>query len=111
VQNFVDRYADALADDDVEFLFSTLHPAVIEGYGADLCRTWIANEIVDLSDYRRTGPVTGPFDQPFTTPAGSGTIPDAYSAPIAFSFGGEPFETGGGFADVDGEIHWLGQCR
>jgi len=110
VELFVEAYAAALVADDVDFLFDSLHPVVIDGYGADECRNWIQSEIILLGDYALTGPVDGPFEQPFTTPSGTGTIPDAYSAPIRFSFKGQDFESTGGFADVDGQIRWLGQC-
>ena len=81
------------------------------GFGPDLCRTWIEAEILLLRDYQLTGPIAGPMDQSFTTPAGTGTIENAFSAPASFTFQGQQFDSLAGFALVGTQMHWLGQCR
>lgn len=111
VGEFVDQYADALERDDVDFLLAALHPVVIDGFGLETCRAWIRDEIVLIDSYRIVGAIEGPMEQSFSTPAGTGTIDDAYAATVAFSFRGQAFEAEGGFAEVDGMVHWLGQCR
>ena len=104
-------FATAIMEGDADFLFDRLHPAVVGGFGADLCRTWIEEEILVLENYRVTGPVTGPQDQSFTSPVGEGIIESAFSAPVTFTFSGQEFESDGGFALVEDEMRWLGQCR
>lgn len=111
VEDFVSAFAAAIAAGDVDFLVDRLHPAVIGGFGPALCRAWIETEILELVDYQVTGPVAGPSPQSFTTPAGTGTIEDAFSAPVSFVFQGQQFDGEGDFALVDGEMRWMGQCR
>lgn len=111
VQDFVLMFAAAIDGGDSEFLFARLHPAVTGGFGLEVCRSWIEAEILQLRGYQLTGPVEGPVDQTFTTPAGEGVIADAYSAPVSFDFQGQTFDSEGGFALVEGEMRWLGQCR
>lgn len=111
VEKFGLLFATAITERDADFLFDRLHPAVVGGFGANLCRTWIEQEILLLENYRLTGPVAGPVERPFTTPVGSGIIKNSFSAPVTFSFSGQEFESDGGFALVDSEMRWLGQCR
>ena len=111
VEEFVVLFALAIGAGDIEFLLDRLHPAAVGGFGLDLCRNWIEAEILQLGDYQLTGPAEGPRDQSFTTPAGTGTIADAYSAPVSFTFQGQLFDAEGDFALIGTEMYWLGQCR
>ena len=111
VDDFVELFAAAIAAANVDFLFDRLHPATLGGFGPDLCRNWIEQEILTLENYQLTSEVAGPRDQSFTTPAGTGTIENAYSADVSFSFQGQLINGGAGFALIDGVMHWLGQCR
>jgi hypothetical protein len=111
VEEFVEMFVAAIAARDVGFLFDRLHPAVVGGYGPDVCRGWVEAEILQFSDYALSGPVEGPRDQSFTTPAGTGVIENAFSAPIHFTFQGQGFDAEGGFALVGTDMYWLGQCR
>lgn len=111
IEDFVVLFALAIADGDADFLLNRLHPAVTGGFGPDLCLNWIETEILQLGDYELTGPVQGPQDRPFTTPAGTGTIEGAYSAPVSFVFQGQLFNAQGGFVLIGAEVNWLGQCR
>ncbi len=104
-------YVEAIESGDVDFLVERLHPAVTGGFGPDLCRSWIEAEILQLRDYEITGPIDGPHDQTFTSPAGEGTIENVFSVPTSFTFQSQQFETDAGFALVDTVMHWLGQCR
>jgi hypothetical protein len=111
VEDFIETYAAAIAAGDVDFLFDRLHPAVVGGFGSELCRSWIESEILQFTSYTMTGPADGPYDQSFTTPVGTGIIENAFVAPITFTFQGQSFDTDAGFALVDAEMHWLGLCR
>jgi hypothetical protein len=111
VDEFVVLFAEAIAASDVDFLFDRLHPAVVGGFGPDLCRNWVEDEILQFSNYELAGPAEGPRDQPFTTPAGTGVIENSFSAPIKFTFQGQDFDAEAGFALVGTDMHWLGQCR
>lgn len=108
---FVDEFSAALEAGDESFVTSRLHPEVVDGFGADLCATWIANEIMTLSNYRLIDEPSGPTDQVFATPNGQRSIADSWSGRVAFTFGGQEFESDAGFAVLDGVVYWLGQCR
>lgn len=110
VEEFVETFDASLETDDESFLFDRLHPVVIEGYGEELCREWIAREIVELSDYRLTGEPEGPEPRTVQTPQGEREI-DLISAPVSFTFQGQSFEATAGFSLVDGLVHWVGECR
>lgn len=111
VKRFVVEFAEALASGNREFIRNTLHPAVAEGFGEDLCTGWIEAEIMTLSNYQLTNEPEGPVDQVVATPSGNRTITDSYSAEVSFMFQGAEFTGGAGFGLVDGKVFWLGQCR
>jgi hypothetical protein len=111
VDAFVADFARAVADGDVEFVFSRLHPAVIELYGDELCRAWTEREIMALGEYQLTGPVAGPEDVAVSADGATVEVSDLFVAPVRFAFQGESFDAQGQFAPVDGVIHWLGVCR
>ena len=108
---FVDRFSSALEAGDESFVAGRLHPEVVDGYGADLCARWIADEIMTLSDYRLIEGPNGPLDQVFATPDGERSITDTWTGRVMFTFQGQEFEGDAGFAILDGVVYWLGQCR
>jgi hypothetical protein len=108
---FVDLFAAALEADDVQFIFGRLHPAVVDGYGADICLKFIEREIIALDNYRLTADPAPPADADFELPSGMVTIEAVVLASVAFTFGGEDFELPATFALVDGEYRWMTQCR
>ena len=111
VEEFVAALGAAIDAGDNAFVFSRLHPVVIESWGEDLCRGWVDREIMALAQYTLVSVDQGPLTQTVTTPAGSVTITDFYSTTVTFRFEGEPFETTGAFGRLDGDMYYLGQCR
>ncbi len=111
VDEFVAAFAQALAQGDVEFVFSRLHPAVIDLYGEDLCRAWTEREIMTLGEYQLKGAVEGPDDVMVSAGGETRAVQDVYVAPIRFTFQGEAFDSQGQYALLDGVVHWLGVCR
>lgn len=105
IQAFVVVFAEAIANSDIDLLFGTLHPAVLERYEAEVCRTFIEDEILLLEDYRLTGDLQGPT----TETIGSFTY-EAYVGPVTFGFRGEDFESTAKFAIDDG-VRWFTECR
>ena len=104
LEGFVALFATALDDGDTEFIWSRLHPQVVEEGGEALCRDWVEREIMALSDYTLVDP-GGPPE----TIAG---IPNVVSATVSFVFQGQTFDDGvGQFSLVDGTFRWLGVCR
>lgn len=111
VEEFVDLFAAALTSGDQEFVVGRLHPAVIEGYTEEACRTWVGDEIMALSDYRLTGAATGPVDKGVSIAGQPATIVGVYSAPVSFTFRGQSFDSTADFAVVEGLVRWLGSCE
>jgi hypothetical protein len=111
VEDFVFQLRAAIDADDVEFVFGRLHPAVVDAYGAETCRSWVETEIIKLENYGVIGEVNGPSDRTAKLPGGDQVIKDMFDAPIRFRLDGQSFDSEGGFALVDGLIYWLGQCE
>jgi len=106
IEAFVEGFAAAIEREDVDSLLATLHPAVLETFDEEICRTFIENEILHLLDYRLTGEIDGPNSQTI----GSFTI-DMYSGPVAFTFQGQDFESGASFAIEETGVMWFAECR
>lgn len=111
IHDFLDRFVQALDDDDTGFLLGSLHPKIVEAYGRDLCSGWIEREIVTLEDYQLTGDPVGPTTRRSDTPSGTIEISGTYGAPVSFTFSGRQFDSKAGFAVADGSVYWLGECR
>jgi hypothetical protein len=111
IEEFVGLFADALSTGDRAFVLDRLYPDVVDAYPADVCETWVDDEIMALSDYRLTGDLSGPVDKSVTVAGRQMTIRDVYSAPVSFSFGGQSFDSSADFVLVDGIVHWLGMCE
>jgi hypothetical protein len=111
IEEFVGLFATALSTGDRGFVLERLHPEVVAAYPTDACETWVDDEIMALSDYRLTGDPSGPVDKNVTIAGRQVTIPDVYSAPVSFTFGGQDFESSADFSLVDGVVYWLGMCE
>ena len=105
IEAFVEAFVDAIAREDVEFLFATLHPAVISLFDEPACRTFISEDIVQLAEYRLIGEVDGPTLQSI----GNTTV-EMFTAPVAFTFQGEAFTSEATFAFDGSEVRWFTQC-
>ena len=105
VETFVPTFADAIAREDIDYLYDTLHPVVTTLFEEDLCRTFIEAEILLLEDYRLTGDVTGPSTENI-----GGQVVETYRGPVAFGFQGQDFETGATFA-YEQSVRWFTECR
>lgn len=111
ISAFVERFAVALETGDVGFLVETLHPVVVEAFGDETCETWVRREVMLLSDYRIDGNPESIGDGQVTAPTGTLAVEDMWSAPVAFTFNGEKFETQSSFAVIGGSVFWLGECE
>lgn len=111
VEEFLAAFSAALAAGDRDFVYTRLHPEITSNWGEDLCSAWVDREIMELSDYTFVSLVSGPADQVVSTPNGSATIADYFAASVSFVFQGETFFSDGGYALIDSDMYWLGQCR
>lgn len=107
---FIGEFAAAIAAEDTEWLLDHLHPAMILGYGEDLCRSFINSEILELTQYMLTGSVVGPVDRTLSTGVGEVTVSGIYTAETSFVFRGSQFDTKADFVLGD-PITWLAICR
>jgi hypothetical protein len=103
-------YAAWIADGDVGALFDSLHPDVVTAYGADVCRAFVAREILLLTEYAATGDVTGPTTKSVSTDMHSATIDGIYTAGVSYVFQGQTFDALADFVVGDG-VTWLTACR
>ena len=111
VADFIEVFATALEAGDSTFVFSRLHPAIVEAFDEELCSNWVDAEIMQLGNYMLTGAVTGPMSGSLDTPSGSVAFANSYTADISFDFGGETFETTANYVLIDGEVYFTGTCR
>ncbi len=106
IEAFVEEFAAAIEREDVNSLLATLHPAVLEAFDEEVCRSFIENEILLLADYRLIGEPDGPNRQTI----GSFTL-DMYTGPVAFTFQGQDFESDASFAFEEANVTWFTECR
>jgi hypothetical protein len=107
VEAFVPEFAGWIAAGDVDMLMASLHPVVFEMFDEDLCRAFVEREILALVDYRLAGDVSGPNAATFE----STRVENVYTAPVAFTFQGQDFDSEGQFAVEDGQVLWFATCR
>jgi hypothetical protein len=105
IEAFVPEFAAATEVGDVDFLYETLHPAIIAGFDEPTCRAFIEDEIVLLRNYRLTGALEGPTSQSI-----NGIAFESWEGPVSFTFQGADFEALATFAVEDDGANWFGQC-
>ena len=111
IDDFVLAFREALDANDLDFVFSQLHPAVIEDYGEDLCRTWTEREILALEEYRITAPYSELGETTMNLPGGAVLVDELFEVPISFVFQDQFFEDNASYAREAGVVYWLGNCR
>ena len=111
VEEFILAYATATTSGDSEFLFDRLLPQLVDIFGADICRTFVENEIVALSEYTLTGEVSGPFSRSLNVGDDQIDVDSYYEAPVRFTFQGQSFDQTATFVVADGQVYWIGACR
>lgn len=110
VAAFISEFGTAIANEDIDWLFSHLHPSMSLEYGEDVCRGFIAQDILALTQYALTGSVTGPDTKTFSTGVADLTISNIYTAETRFVFQGQEFDARADFVYED-TVTWLAVCR
>ncbi len=110
VEEFALAFAAALERGDADFVFDRLHPVVIAIHDEASCRATVEDRVLLITDYRLTGPVSGPESVDFTVSNRIITVSEQFRAPVAFGFQGTVVETEGVFALLDGEMRWFTDC-
>lgn len=96
---------------DTEFLVARLHPAVIERYGEDVCRSLFASEPPDPSSTFDIVGIdhTGPWD--YTSDGQTTTIPDTVFVVTNRTVHSQPpQQVQVHIAPVDGQQRWFTDC-
>ncbi len=109
VRAFVASLVAAIHAGDVETLLAGLHPATIDRYGQDACRTALAGftdptfgiEVLEVQD-------PAPWD--YVTDGMTVTIPDAWAVPGNRSSGGTTVPFTFHFAPFGDAVHWFTDC-
>lgn len=107
---FIGDFAAAISAQDTDWLLDHLHPAMILGYGEDVCRKFINDEILELKQYTLVGSVVGPVSKTLSTGIGDVDVSGIYTAETSFVFQGTPFDAKAEFVLGD-SITWLATCR
>ncbi len=110
VEEFALAFAAALDRGDADFVFDRLHPIVIAIHDEASCRATVEDRVLLITDYRLTGPVSGPESTDFTVSNRIITVSELFRAAVAFGFQGTEVETEGVFALLDGEMRWFTDC-
>jgi len=109
IPQFMTDLADALRQGKGNFLFSNLHPAVLDRYGEQACRRFTASATVDglhMEYIGSDGP--GPWDwvlDDLTT-----TIEDAWSVTVVWRQPGAEEQRDVRIAPADGSWRWFTDC-
>ncbi len=110
ISNFVEEFSAAIAARDVDWLFERLNGSMILGYGEDVCRSFIEDEILLLEQYELNGAIVGPVTKSLSTGVGEVSVDNIYTADTSFVFQGSPFDSMADFVMGD-PITWLAICR
>ena len=102
---FIDDFSGWLADDDVSALVDSLHPFVIERGGVDVCRAFVADQIVRFEDYTATGEPIGPT--PIRFPEGDAEV---WTVPVSFVYEGQQFDAEAVVSVESGSGEWFTEC-
>ncbi len=111
LDEFVARFVAAIADGDVDFLVSRLHPMIIATFDEPTCRATVTDQILLFENFTVGEPLTGPNAETYTLADGTTAVAEVYSAPISFDFQARSFDNAGTWGLVDGEVHWFLACR
>ena len=110
VQDFLDRLADAVRSGDVDFQVERLHPAVIDRYGEDQCRSFFESRTDPTRAYAVTSvaPDPQPFD--YATDGGSETIDGTTVVHATVTQDGQTGPATLHLAELDDELTYFVDC-
>ena len=108
-REFVADFEMAQGTTDVEFLFGSLDELVVERYGAEQCRAYVALTAGSISEPTVNG-VAGPRSFTYTTDGLETGVADIWSVDLSFLANGEPTSVEFNLHLVDGEIRWFTDC-
>jgi hypothetical protein len=110
-QKFLDKLNAAVRKGDTNVRVALLHPAVVERYGEQQCRDFLATpELTDPTRKDKVKRVDKPKPFEFNTDDGAIPIPDAQLLLVKETYQGKKTERELHLARVDGEYRYFIDC-
>lgn len=111
VQKFLDQLDEAVRKGDTDFRVAHLHPAVIERYGEQQCRDFLAApQAQDPSRKDKVERVDKPEPFEFTTDDGAVPVPDAQLVLVSETFQNKTTTRELHVARVNGDYRYFIDC-
>jgi hypothetical protein len=111
VQEFLDELDEAVRTSNVDFRLARLHPVVIDRYGEQQCRDFLASpEAQDPSRKDKVKRVDRPAAFEFTTDDGNIPIPDAQFVLVSETYRKKKSQRELHVARFDGEYRYFIDC-
>ena len=110
IEQFVTLFNAALVNDDLDFLFSRLHPVAVQAAGPGVCEAFVESQFGAASALVFVGPIQGPSTQEFSSGQGDFVVDGYYTVPVRLTFQDQLFDVQLGYALVDDQIRWLSTC-
>jgi hypothetical protein len=109
-EEFLADLAAAFRASDVEFKLARLHPAVIERFGEELCRTYLSTIAPDASAAFVVTSVSEPADYDWTIAGQTTTVPETVSVEVTRTANGVASAATVHLTPVDGQLRWYTDC-
>lgn len=106
---FLERFNAAADARDAGTAFDLLHPAVLDRYGADQCRSYLESTFGTARDFVARS-VAGPKDVVYTSDGMSTTIENGFEVAVDLDANGTPQSTTMRLADSAGSLRWFTDC-
>ena len=108
-RQFVVDFEAGHGSGDVDFLFARLDELVLERYGAEQCRGYVALTAGSIAELTVNG-VAGPRLFTYTTDGLETRVTSIWSVDLSFLSNGDPASVELNLHLVNGEIRWFTDC-
>ncbi len=110
IDSFFERFIAAHENRDADHLIETLHPAIPEAFGAQVCSDYVRNTTGSLAGFEILS-IGQPGTVELDTPSGTIVIEDTHAFSIEFTLNdGSTFLNDANLGLVDGEPNWPTRC-
>lgn len=107
---FLDLFGAAIRNGDIDFLFTRLHPAVIQRFGAQMCRTTLAARPADPTARFTVKQVAAPAPYDWRTGTSVTTVPDTLAVTVDRISHGVTAPAVIHLTPVAGQLRWFTDC-
>jgi hypothetical protein len=109
VQKFLNQLSAAVRKNDVDFRIAHLHPTVIERYGEQQCRDFLAGQ-QDATRRDKVKTVGKPESYEYASDNQSATVPDALPVQVRATIKGKKGDRNIHLARVNGQLTYFIDC-